>query len=64
MGPHTNLTNCALYTDSSKVASAKENIEDKWISVTPRGAARATEIGYTWMNIPQGFNSPDYQSPW
>lgn len=64
MGPDTNLTKCGFYSDDRTVASAKDAIDVKWIQVTPRGAARAREIGYTWMDIPQGFNSPDYQSPW
>ena len=64
MGPHTNLTKCALYTDGITVASAKETIDEKWIQVTPRGAARAQEIGFTWMNIPQGSNASDYQVVW
>jgi hypothetical protein len=64
MGSYTNLTKCKLYTDDGTVASAKDAIETKWIQVTPRGAARAQEIGYTWMNIPLAANSADYQSPW
>jgi hypothetical protein len=63
-GPHTNLTKCELFTDAGTVASAKDSIETKWTQVTPRGAARAQEIGYTWMEIPRGSNSPDYESPW
>jgi hypothetical protein len=64
MGPFTNLTKCRLYTSDTDASAAEDAIETKWITVTPRGAARAHEIGYTWMNIPRGFNSPDYQSPW
>jgi hypothetical protein len=64
MGPYTNLTKCKFYTSDAEASAAKDSIEMKWTQVTPRGAERAREIGYTWMNIPQGYNSPDYQSPW
>lgn len=55
MGPHKNLTNCALYTDSSKVASAKENTEDKWISVTPRGRSKSHRNRIYVDEHPTGF---------
>ncbi len=64
MGPFTNLTKCKLYTSDADASAAEDLIETKWTQVTPRGAERAREIGYTWMSIPQGFNTPDYQSPW
>jgi hypothetical protein len=64
MGPHTNLTKCALYTDGLTMASAESTIDTKWVQVTPRGAARAQEIGFKWMSIPEGYNTPDYTSAW